>query len=487
MNEIKFTSGDSFPMEMHKAKIVKKLELKPIDERLKCIQQACNNTFLLHNSDIFLDMLTDSGTNAMSDKQQSALLLADDTYAGSESFFKLQKTCQELFGKKFLIPAHQGRACENLLSRALVNKGDVTLMNYHFTTTKAHILENGGSVEELIIDEGLDNTSNFPFKGNMDIDKLKSAIKRIGVNKIAFVRMEAGTNLIGGQPFSLANLKEVSKVCRENGIKLILDASLLTDNLYFIATREKPFNPVTKQKMTIEEITLEMSKLCDIVYFSARKLGSARGGAILLDDEKLNTQLKELVTLFEGFITYGGMSIMEIEAINQGLKEAMDFFMINQGPEFIKFLVDGLTANGVPMITPSGGLGAHIDAKAFLSHIPQDQYPSGALCSALFIVGGIRAMERGTISENRNEDGTDHFAKMELVRLACPRRVFTISHLKFVIDRVSWLYKNRNLIGGLKWVEEPKILRFFVGKLAPIGDWQEKLVAKFKADFGESL
>ena len=254
------------------------------------------------------------------------------------------------------------------------------------------------------------------------------------------------------------------------------------DNLYFMKVREEKC-----KNMSLEEITLKASQLCDVIYFSARKLGSARGGAIVLDDEKMMVKMQEMIPVFEGFITYGGMSIMEIEAINIGLQESMNFFMINQGPEFIEWTVNELDKIGVPVVTPAGGLGVHLDAKKFVSHIPVEQYQAGALASAMFIAGGIRGMERGTISEERNKDGSEHFAEVELLRLAMPRRVFTLSQCKFVVDRVKWLWQNRELIGGLKWTYEPSVLRFFVGKLAPIGDWQDKLVAKFKADFGESL
>jgi len=482
MQTIKLMSGENLPLEMHKTKIVRKISLIPIEERLKCIQEAGNNSFLLKNKDVFLDMLTDSGVNAMSDRQQSALFLADDTYGGSQSFFKLNETTKKIFGKEFLVPAHQGRACENILCRLLVKPGNVVIMNFHFTTTKAHVVLNEGIVEQLIIDEGLKSKSDFPFKGNMDIKKLEEYINKYGPDKISFVRMEAGTNLIGGQPFSLQNLKEVNEVCKKYKILLVLDASLLTDNLYFMKVREE-----NCKNMSIEEITRAISDLCDIIYFSARKLGCARGGAIITNNKELFRKMQEITVLFEGFITYGGMSIMEIEAINVGLQESMDFEMINQTPIFIEFLVNEFTKNGIPAITPPGGLGAHLDAKEFCKHIPQSQFPAASLISAIYIVAGARGMERGTVSEDRNLDGTEHFADMELVRLAVPKRVFSLSHLKFVADRINWLYKNRELIGGLEWVEEPKVLRFFLGKLKAVNDWQEKLVKKFKEDFGDSL
>lgn len=481
-NSIKFISGEKVPLEMHKAKIVKNLTLHDVDTRKRLINEAGNNTFLLHNKDIFLDMLTDSGVNAMSDVQQSAMLVADDAYAGSESFFKLNETTKKLFGKRFLLPAHQGRACENILSRFFVKKGQFVPCNLHFTTTRAHIEINGGKVVELPIDEAFKTQSNHPFKANMDLNKLEKFIQEKGENQIAFVIMQAGGNLIGGQPFSLENLEKVSACCKKHGIVLVLDASLWTDNLYFMKVREEKC-----KNMLLEEITLKASQLCDIVYFSARKLGSARGGGIVLDDERMMVKMQELIPVFEGFITYGGMSIMEIEAINTGLQESMNFFMINQGPEFIEWTVNELDKAGIPVVKPSGGLGVHIDAKKFVSHIPVEQYQACALASAMFIAGGIRGMERGTISEERNPDGTEHFAEVELLRLAMPRRVFTLSQCKFVVDRVKWLWQNRELIGGLKWTYEPSVLRFFVGKLEPVGDWQDKLVAKFKEDFEDNL
>ena len=482
MQTIKFMSGEKVPLEMHKTKIVKKINLIPIDERLKSIQECGNNSFLLKNKDVFLDMLTDSGVNAMSDKQQSALLLADDAYAGSESFYKLNETTKKIFGKEFLVPAHQGRACENILCHLFVKPGNVVIMNFHFTTTKAHVTLRQGIVEQLIIDEGLISQSELPFKGNMDIKKLEECINKYGPEKISFVRMEAGTNLIGGQPFSLENLKEVSDVCKKYKLLLVLDASLLTDNLYFIKVREEKC-----KNMSIPEITRAMADLCDIIYFSARKLGCARGGGLITNDKEIFRKMQQTTVLFEGFITYGGMSIMEIEAINVGLQESMDFGMINQTPIFIEYLVNEFTKNGIPAITPPGGLGAHLDAKKFCEHIPQSQFPAASLIAAIYIVSGARGMERGTVSEDRNPDGSEHFADMELVRLAVPKRVFSLSHLKFIADRINWLYKNRELIGGLEWVEEPKVLRFFLGKLKPVNDWQERLVKKFKEDFGDSL
>ena len=481
MQEIKLMSGAKIPLELHRTRIVQNLSLLPIEERLQKIEAAGHNLYLLHNKDIFLDMLTDSGVNAMSDNQLAAMMNADDAYAGSESFYKLADKIKQLFGMEHFLPAYQGRACEKLLADWLVGEGDVIPMNYHFTTTKAHISRCGGSVIELIHEEGLDPEFLGDFKGNMDIERLRNAFETFA-DKIPFVRMEAGTNLIGGQPFALENLRQVAKLCQEFDKLLILDASLLQDNLYFIKTREKEC-----KDLSIKEITREIADACDIIYFSARKFGFARGGGIALRYEKLKHQLEELVVLNEGFLTYGGMSIKEVAAIEVGLDETMEFSVISQGPQFIEHMVNKLDSLGVPVVKPAGGLGVHLNASKFLETMPKEQYPAAALASALYIVSGIRAMERGTLSEERNTDGSEKFADMELLRLAMPRRVFTLSQIEYAVDRVKWLYDNRDLISGLRFKREPKILRFFAGELEPINDWPEKLLEKFRADFGESL
>lgn len=482
MSKVRFFSGEAVPLEMHKVRIVQKLNLVPIERRLAALNEAGNNTFLLKNRDIYLDMLTDSGVNAMSDRQLAAMMESDDSYAGSATFTKLEDKIRELFGKEHFLPVHQGRAAENIISRVFVTPGSVVPMNYHFTTTKAHIILNGGSVEEIIIDEGLKVTSDCLFKGNMDTDKLAATIEKHGADRIAYVRIETGTNLIGGQPHSLENLRQVRKLCDRHGLMIVFDASLLADNLHFIKTREE-----SCQGMSIREITRQIADLCDIIYFSARKLGCARGGGICTNSRDAFLRMRELVTLYEGFLTYGGMSIREIEAITVGLEETMDEDMVSQGPQFIEYMVNELDRQGVPVITPAGGLGCHLDAMRFLPHVPQSQYPGGALASALYLVSSVRGMERGSISEQRDEDGNEVYANMELLRLALPRRVFTLSQIKYAVDRIVWLYENRELVGGLRFVEEPKMLRFFFGKLATTSAWQGELLEKFKADLGSSL
>ena len=479
---IKFYSGEQIPVELHKVRVVQKLHLRPIDERAKAMEAAGFNTFLLDTSNVFLDMLTDSGTNAMSDNQIASMHQADDAYAGSQSFYRMEAAVRDVFGKHYVMPVHQGRAAENIISKVFIKPGDVIPMNYHFTTTKEHMMINGGTVLEIYTDKALQIHSKEPFKGNIDIDKLKAVFKEYGKEHVAFVRMEASTNLIGGQPFSMQNMRDVRKVCDQYGSMIVLDASLIGENAYMIKKREPEF-----ANAEIKEILREMCGYADMVYFSSRKVSSTRGGGICTNSKDLYLKMRDLLVLFEGFTTYGGMSTREIEALAVGMYETCDDTVISQSPSFIEYAVNSLDAMGVPVITPAGALGCHIDSMGFIPHVPQQQYPAGALAAALFIVSGIRGMERGTISSIRDENGNDILADVELLRLAFPRRVFTLSQTKFVIDRVKWLYDNRELVGGLEWVEEPPLLRFFMGRLKPIGNWVEKLVAKFKADFGDSL
>jgi tryptophanase len=479
---IKFYQGEQIPVELHKVRVVQKLHLRPIDERAKAMEAAGFNTFLLDTSNVFLDMLTDSGTNAMSDNQVASMHQADDAYAGSQSFYRMEAAVRDVFGKHYVMPVHQGRAAENIISKVFIKPGDVIPMNYHFTTTKEHMMINGGTVLEIFTDKALQIHSKEPFKGDIDIEKLKAVFAEYGAERVAFVRMEASTNLIGGQPFSMQNMRDVKKVCDEHGTMIVLDASLIGENAYMIKKREPEF-----ANAEIKDILREMCGYADMVYFSSRKVSSTRGGGIVTNSKDLYLKMRDLLVLFEGFTTYGGMSTREIEAMAVGMVETCDDTVISQSPSFIEYAVNSLDAMGVPVITPAGALGCHIDSMGFLPHVPQQQYPAGALASALFIISGIRGMERGTISSIRDENGNDILADVELLRLAFPRRVFTLSQTKFVIDRVKWLYDNRNLVGGLEWVEEPPLLRFFMGRLKPVSDWTEKLIAKFKADFGDSL
>jgi len=479
---VTFYSGEELPLELHKVRIVQKLFLVPIERRLEALNEGGYNTFQLRTTDVFLDMLTDSGTNAMSDNQLSAMMQADDAYAGSQSFYRLLKAVEDVLGMKHFLPVHQGRAAENILSTAYVTKTSLVPMNYHFTTAMAHITQNGGRIVELLYPEAYVINSVHPFKGNMNVEALEECIQRTGREHIPFIRMEASTNLIGGQPFSVQNMRDVRAIADKYKIRLVLDASLLGENAYLVKQREKEF-----MNKSMQEIIQTFTSMADIVYFSARKITSSRGGGICTNQEAIYKELEALVPLYEGFTTYGGISIREIEAMAVGLYETLDETMICQSPSFIKYLVDESMKKGIPMITPAGVLGAHVDAMSFCKHIPQTEYPAGALATAFFLISGVRGMERGSISNQRDEEGNETYADMELLRLAVPRRVFTLSQIKYVIDRLSWLFDNRELIGGLKFTYEPTVLRFFMGKLAPTSDWPITLMAKFRKDFGDSL
>lgn len=469
-------------MELHKVRVVQKLHLVPIERRLDALKEGGFNTFRLQTTDVFLDMLTDSGTNAMSDNQLAAMLRADDAYAGSQSFVRLQKAVEDVLGKKYLLPVHQGRAAENIIARTFIKPGQTVPMNYHFTTTLAHIQENGGKIVELISDAGLELHSDNPFKGNMDIEKLEKFITETGVENIPFIRMEASTNLIGGQPFSMSNLMDVRRIADKYNLMLVLDASLLGENAYLIQQREEHW-----KENSMADIIKAMTGLADLVYFSARKLSSSRGGGICTNRRELYNKMEAMIPLFEGFLTYGGISVREIEAMAVGLYETQDKTVICQSIDTIRYLVNTLDPKGIPVVTPAGVLGGHLDAMKFCEHIPQEEYPAGALAAALYLCSGVRGMERGTVSSVRDENGKEILADVELVRLACPRRVFTLSQIKYVIDRLEWLYENRHLIGGLRFTYEPPVLRFFMGGLEPTTDWPARLMEKFRKDFGDSL
>ena len=327
MGMVKFYKGGDMPLELHKVRVVQKLHLVPVERRLEAMKEGGFNTFRLGTKDVYLDMLTDSGTNAMSDNQLAAMMHADDAYAGSQSFERLQKAVEDVLGKKYLLPVHQGRAAENVICHTFVKPGNVIPMNYHFTTVLAHVTENGGRVEELLHDRAFELKSDYPFKGNMDIEKLEKCIQENGVENIPFIRMEASTNLIGGQPFSMANLMDVRRIADKYGIMLVLDASLIGENAYLIKQREDNW-----KENSMGEILRMMTGLADLVYFSARKLSSSRGGGICTNQKALYSKMEAMIPLYEGFLTYGGISVREIEAMAVGLYETLDETMICQSP-----------------------------------------------------------------------------------------------------------------------------------------------------------
>jgi tryptophanase len=460
--------------------MVQKIWLPPVEQRFKAIVEAGYNTFLLKTKDIFLDMLTDSGVNAMSDNQFAAFLRTDDAYAGSMTFYEFAKAVEDVLGYKYVMNVHQGRAAEHLLSKVFIKPGDVVPTNYHFTTTKAHIELAGALCLEIYYDEALKTESNNPFKGNMDPQKLKNAIKKYGKDKIAFVRMEATTNLLGGQPFSMKNFREIRQICSENGIILVLDGSLICENAYLIRQREKGY-----ENKTVAEIVKEMCSVPDVFYMSGRKNTSVRGGFIATNNKELFERIRPWLPVYEGFFTYGGMSMREIGAMAVGVREMVDADVAGCAVEQIKYFIKRLVETGIPVVTPSGGLACHLDAMKFLPHVPQSQYPAGALTAALYIASGIRSMERGTISMDRDKDGREVFADLELTRIALPRRVYTVSHIEYAVDRINWLFKHRNLVKGLKFVFEPPVLRFFDGRLEAIDDWGKDLCEVFKKEIGD--
>ena len=476
---IRLSNGTEIPIEMHKIRIVQKVRLAPARDRFRAIEEAGYNTFLLRTRDIFLDMLTDSGTNAMSDNQQAAMMQADDAYAGSESFYRLLDSVKEIFGYEYLLPVHQGRAAEHLLAKTFVKPGHIVPMNYHFTTTKAHFDLAGGKVLELYTDEALKTQSSFPFKGNMDLGRLSVAIEKAGPENVSFVRMEATTNLIGGQPFSMENLRQVKALIEPLGIFLVVDGSLISENAYFIHQREAGY-----ENTSIKDIIREMMSIADLCYLSGRKSCSVRGGMIATNRKDLYDAIRPWLPVYEGFFTYGGMSSKEIEAMAVGIREMTQLEVAGASADAIKYFVALLEEKGVPVVTPAGGLACHVDARRFISQVPQSEYPAGALSAAVYLTSGIRGMERGSVSMDRDEHGNDVPSDMELVRLAVPRRVYTISHYQYAADRLKWLYDHREMIGGLEFYEEPPVLRFFAGKMHAKGNWGQPLLEAFEKDFG---
>lgn len=477
---IKLSSGKEIPIEMHKARMVQKISLIPVEERLKAIGEAGYNTFLLKTKDIFLDMLTDSGVNAMSDNQFAGMIKTDDAYAGSMTFYEFAEAVEDVLGYKHVMNVHQGRAAEHLLAKVFAKPGDVIPTNYHFTTTKAHIELAGALCLEIYYDDALKTESANPFKGNIDPQKLKSTIEKYGKDKVAFVRMEATTNLIGGQPFSMANMREVRQICDEHGLLMVLDGSLVCENAYLIGQREKGY-----QNKTVAEIVKEMCSIPDIFYMSGRKNTSVRGGMIGTNNKELFDKIRPWLPVYEGFFTYGGMSMREIGAMAVGVKEMVDPAVAGSAVEQVKYFVNRLIETKIPVVTPPGGLACHLDAIKFLPHVPQSQYPAGALSAALYVASGIRSMERGTISMDRNKEGKEVMADIELTRIAIPRRVYTVSHIEYAVDRINWLYKHRSLVRGLKFVFEPPVLRFFDGRLEALGNWGRDLGEAFKKEIGD--
>jgi tyrosine phenol-lyase len=476
---VRSRDGSELRVDGYRVRFFERIDLPPIDRRLKAIREAGWNTFQLKADDVFLDMLTDSGVNAMSINQLAAMMSAQDAYAGSRTFYEFAETVEEILGFKYVIPVHQGRAAEHLLAKVFVREGSIVPMNYHFTTTKTHIDLAGGIVVEIPVKEALDIKSRYPFKGDIDVSKLEEILKKER-GKVAFVRIEAVANLLGGQPISMKNIREVRELCDRYGVPLVLDGSMVDWNAYFIKEREPGYG-----SKKLVDILREFVSYSDIFYMSARKAPSVRGGFIATNNREFYEKIVIHVPVYEGFPTYGGMSIKEIAAMAIGLREMVDENLIGSELELIKYVVEELDKRGIPVVLPPGGLGVHIEASQFLPHVPRNAYPAGSLAAALYLASGVRSMERGAMSMDRDRDGREIYPDLELIRIAFPRRTYLKSHADYLIDRVLWLYEHRDIVEGLRWVYEPPVLRFFLGRLEDIGNWGEKLVEVYKKELGD--
>lgn len=451
--------------EPYKIKMVELLKTTTREDRKRAIEEAGYNTFLLKSEDVYIDLLTDSGTNAMSDQQWAGMMLGDESYAGSVNFYHLEAAVQKYYGYKYLVPTHQGRGAEHILSQILIKPGDFVPGNMYFTTTRAHQELAGASFVDIIIDEAHDSESEYPFKGNIDLAKLDDLIKRVGSNKIPYICVAATVNMAGGQPISMANLKEVRALCQKHGIKVMLDATRAIENAYYIKTREKGY-----EGKTIAEILLEFCSYSDGCTMSGKKdLMVNIGGFLALNDWDIFEEARNRVVLYEGLHTYGGLAGRDMEAMARGIVEAVHYEHIKARIGQVEYVGERLSHLGVPVIRPIGGHAVFLDARKILSHLQQTEFPAQALAAWLYLEAGIRSMERGIVSAGRNKDTGDHYyPKLELVRLTFPRRVYTQAHCDVTIEAVQSLYQDRKNLKGLRMVYEPKYLRFFQARFEPI-------------------
>ena len=451
--------------EPYKIKMVEPITLLPKEERTERIKEAGYNTFLLRSKDVFIDLLTDSGTNAMSHYQWAGLMLGDEAYAGSENWIHLEETVKDLFGFKYVVPTHQGRGAENLISLILIKPGMHIPGNMYFTTTRAHMELQGGIFVDVIRDEAHEpERDDIPFKGDVDLEKYEALIKKVGPEKIPYICVAVTVNMAGGQPVSMANLKAVYEMSQKYGIPVIFDATRCVENAYFIKKREPGY-----ENKTITEIIREMFSYSDGCTMSGKKDGIVNmGGFLAVNDEDLYRQASGLVVVYEGMPSYGGMTGRDMEAFARGLREAMDYDYIRHRVEQVRYLGDNMSSLGIPIVKPVGGHAVFIDARTFLPNIPQNEFPALALAAAIYEQSGIRTMERGIISAGRDKEGKDYYPKLELVRLTVPRRVYTRSHLDYVVDSVKDVFEKADNIKGLEWVYEPPVLRFFTGRFKPL-------------------
>jgi tyrosine phenol-lyase len=444
--------------EPWKIKMVEPLTMTDRPGRERALNEAGFNTFLLKSDDVYIDLLTDSGTNAMSDRQWAGMMLGDEAYAGSRNFYNLENAIQTVYGYKYIVPTHQGRGAEHLISQAAIKKGQYVPGNMYFTTTRLHQEMAGGIFVDVIIDEAHDSQNLHPFKGNVDLNKVEALIKREGADKIAYISLAGTVNMAGGQPVSMENIKALRQLCDRHGIKIYLDATRLMENAFFIQEREAGY-----ASKTIAQILKEFCSYSDGAWMSAKKDNLVNiGGWLAVNDWDLFEELRNLVVVFEGLHTYGGLAGRDMEAIAIGIFEAVQDDHIRSRIGQVRYLGELLTDWGVPIVQPVGGHAIFLDAKRFYPHLPQNQFPAQVLAAELYLDSGIRSMERGVVSAGRDPHTGDHYyPKLELTRLTIPRRVYTQAHMDVVAESVKAVFDQRESTRGLKMVYEPKYLRFF--------------------------
>jgi tryptophanase len=450
------------PFRIHS---VEPIRISTRDERLLAIEEAGHNLFNLHADDVLVDLLTDSGTGAMSRDQWAAVQHGDESYAGSPSWYAFLDAVHDLFPFRHVIPTHQGRAAEKILFSVIGGPGKTIPNNTHFDTTRANVEFAGATAVDLVIEEGRHPEVEHPFKGNMDLDRLDALLAELGPEKVPVVFVTITNNSGGGQPVSLENLRGIRAVCDRHGVPLFLDACRFAENAWFIKTREPG-----QGDRSVVEIVREIASLADGMTMSAKKDGLANiGGWLALNDDRLAEQCRNLLILTEGFPTYGGLAGRDLEAIAQGLREVVSDDYLRYRIRSTAYLGDALFAAGVPVVRPIGGHAVYLDARALLPHVPPLEYPGQAMAVALYVEGGIRGCEIGTVMFGRHPDGSETPAAMDLVRLAIPRRTYTQSHVDYVIEVVRWVAERAGDLRGYRIVEEPPALRHFTARFAPLG------------------
>ena len=444
--------------EPWKVKVVEPLKMTSPADRERAIVEAGYNTFLLRSEDVYIDLLTDSGTSAMSDWQWAGMMLGDEAYAGSKNFYNLEAAITKHYGYRFIVPTHQGRGAENLISRMLIKPGDYVPGNMYFTTTRLHQELAGGTFVDVIIPEAHDPASLHPFKGNVDLAAFAALIKRVGADKIPYITVGATVNMAGGQPISMANIRAVAQLAKQHGIRVILDATRAVENAWYIQQREAGF-----AKKSVAEILLEFCGHSDGCTMSGKKDSLVNiGGWLALNDPALYEEASNLVVVYEGLHTYGGMAGRDMEAMARGIIERVQDDHMRARIGQVEYLGNKLAEWGVPIVKPVGGHAVYLDAKAFYPQVKQDQFPAQTLAAELYIDSGVRAMERGIVSAGRDaKTGKHHYPKLELVRLTIPRRVYTQAHMDVTAESVLAVWDQRKRVRGLKMVHEPKYLRFF--------------------------